>query len=176
MINDICPECDEPAFGLPKPETFGFNTKIPYIVLEDILTRRCTNCATIEVAIPSVVKLHRRLVCMFTTSPARLNGPEICFLRKYLGWTAAEMGRAFSVTPETISRWENMRQPMGATAERLLRIVAYQKEQSGVFPLDKLLYFAEEQRTRVPRTFVYSIKDADWYEIVDLNTQQGNNT
>ncbi len=40
-------------------------------------------------------------------------------------------------TPETVSRWENGRTPMGVTADRLLRLMVIVK-QGATYPLQRL--------------------------------------
>lgn len=57
--------------------------------------------------------------------PARLRGAEMRAIRRIAGWTAAELaGRLGEKTSvETISRWENEKQPMGGYVEKVLRLV-----------------------------------------------------
>lgn len=57
--------------------------------------------------------------------PMRLRGTELRNIRKIAGFTAVglaeEMGEKTS--PETVSRWENEKQPMGGYAEKVFRLV-----------------------------------------------------
>lgn len=57
--------------------------------------------------------------------PIRLRGSELRTIRKIAEWTAADVaGRMGEKTsPETISRWENEKQPMGGYAEKVFRLV-----------------------------------------------------
>lgn len=57
--------------------------------------------------------------------PIRLRGSEIRAIRKITGLTAKELAARMdtNTSPETISRWENERQPMGGYAEKVFRLV-----------------------------------------------------
>ena len=45
------------------------------------------------------------------------------FLRKALGWLSRELASKLEVRDETVSRWENGREPVGPTSEKLLRLI-----------------------------------------------------
>ena len=53
----------------------------------------------------------------------KLNGGEIRFLRKAVAMTARTLADRLEVTPETVSRWENGKDPIGPTSEKLLRLI-----------------------------------------------------
>lgn len=55
-----------------------------------------------------------------------LSGNEIRFLRKALGWSSRELAAKLEVRDETVSRWENEKEPIGATSEKLLRLIVAQ--------------------------------------------------
>ena len=52
---------------------------------------------------------------------ARLAAAEVTFLRKHLEYTGARLAKALGVTGPTVSRWESGREPIGPSADRLLR-------------------------------------------------------
>lgn len=56
----------------------------------------------------------------------KLQGPEIKAIRKIMGLTLAELAARLDerTAPETVSRWEADAQPMGAYADKVLRLVA----------------------------------------------------
>lgn len=55
----------------------------------------------------------------------RLRGDELRSIRKIAGWTASDLAAKLGekTSPETISRWENEKQPMGGYAEKVFRLV-----------------------------------------------------
>ena len=50
--------------------------------------------------------------------PLKLNGREIRFLRKALGYTGKELAEKMQVTAESVSRWENDKELMRPMGER----------------------------------------------------------
>ena len=58
--------------------------------------------------------------------PIKLRGSELRTIRRIAGWTAAELATRLdggTVAAETISRWENEKQPMSGYAEKVFRLV-----------------------------------------------------
>ena len=129
-----CPECggkltqrvgDHPYVG----------RELPNVVLAGVKIRTCCECEFSSVGIPKLAGLHKALVASVAKATHQLSPGEIRFLRKYLGWSGQDFARHFGVTPETVSRWENGKKPMGATAERLLRMSALTLEPVQEYPL-----------------------------------------
>lgn len=73
--------------------------------------------------LPKIEQLHRAIALGVVAKRPRLTAAEIRFLRKYLGWSGAAFAKHMGVTPESVSRWENDREQMGAVADRLLRLM-----------------------------------------------------
>jgi transcriptional regulator with XRE-family HTH domain len=48
---------------------------------------------------------------------------EIRFLRRQLGLSGIDLATHLGATPESVSRWEHGRTPMGVTTDRLLRLM-----------------------------------------------------
>ena len=65
-------------------------------------------------------------------------------MRKYLGWSGADFAKHMGVTPESVSRWENEREQMGAVADRLLRLMVATKAPVSEYPLDALADLEDE--------------------------------
>jgi putative zinc finger/helix-turn-helix YgiT family protein len=93
------------------------------VILRGVEVSRCPGCDEREVAIPRLPALHRALARIVVGKPGRLTGPEIRFLRKYLGFSGADFAEAMGSDPSTISRWENGKEPMNKHADRLLRLM-----------------------------------------------------
>lgn len=54
----------------------------------------------------------------------KLRGPELRAIRHIMGWKASELAKRLDAraSPETVSRWESGRLPMGAYAEKVFRL------------------------------------------------------
>jgi DNA-binding transcriptional regulator YiaG len=91
------------------------------VSLRGIEVRVCRNGHR-EIAIPRIEELHRVLAVAFANKPSKLAADEVRFLRRYLGYSQADFARTMGVAAETASRWESGT-GMGATAERLLRLM-----------------------------------------------------
>lgn len=100
---------------------------LPGAVLLDAEVWQCDACGEYEVVIPAINELDRVLAHVVAGLPGRLVAGQIKFLRKHLGWSGSDFARHFGVTKETVSRWEHGT-PMGAQAERLLRVCATRLE------------------------------------------------
>lgn len=120
-----CLQCQAPL--RQRREDFDYTLSGLSVKLLDVEVSRCTRCPEWEVAIPRIEELHRVLAGLVIRKPGRLACSEIRFLRSWLGWTGAELAMTLGVTATQVSRWENG-MAMGATAERLLRLVVAERE------------------------------------------------
>ncbi len=112
---------------------------LDYVSLANVQVWKCDGCGEREPVIPNIAGLHRVIALDVARSTAALRGCEIRFLRKYLGKSGAEAAAALSVTPETMSRWENDKAKISSGAERFLRLMVFNQEPAQVYPLDELL-------------------------------------
>lgn len=98
------------------------------VILRGIEVRRCAACKSVQPVIGNIEGLHRALARSIVEKPARLAGEEVRFLRTYLGFRGVDFARVMGVSKESVSRWENDREPMGPSADRALRLlVVHQK-------------------------------------------------
>ncbi len=111
---------------------------LPFVTLQDVEVRRCPSCGETEVVIPRIEELHRAIASAIVTKKSRLTAPEVKFLRKHLGWSGADFASHMGVTVETVSRWENSHDPIGAVADRLLRLMVVTKEPMRDYSIDSL--------------------------------------
>jgi putative zinc finger/helix-turn-helix YgiT family protein len=112
---------------------------LPHVTLVGVEVRRCAACGEHEVVIPKIEQLHRVIAHAVITQRARLTGAEVRFLRKYLGWSGVDFARHMGVTAESVSRWENDREPMSPTADRLVRLMVVTREPVSSYSLDELV-------------------------------------
>src|SRR5215467_6548131 len=88
-----------------KRENFPY-TALPGTVLVGVEVSRCANCGEYEVAIPAIDELNRVLAREVIRKRGRLVGPEIRFLRSYLGYSGGDFAKLIGSDPATVSRWE----------------------------------------------------------------------
>ncbi len=112
---------------------------LPSVTLVAVEVRRCGSCGEHEVVIPRVDELHRTIALAVVAKRARLTGSEVRFLRRYLGWSGADFARHMGVTPESVSRWENEREPIGPVADRLVRLMVAVRTPASEYPLEVLV-------------------------------------
>jgi DNA-binding transcriptional regulator YiaG len=77
------------------------------------------------VELPKLPQLLASAALVRCLTPPRLRGAEIRAIRKILKLTLADLAKKLDskAAPETISRWENEAQPMGAYVEKVMRLV-----------------------------------------------------
>lgn len=111
---------------LSTTELLQFDTDqlgVPITIYKSALSHKCNRCGHTSVTVPYPERLAAAAAVFRCKGPDRLLGAEIKFLRKCLEWTATKLADALSVTPETVSRWENDERPMTAGYERLFRVL-----------------------------------------------------
>jgi len=133
-----CPNCGNKMTS--KRENHKYTAcGLDYVTLVSVEVRRCQSCGEWEVVIPKLEQLHRVLAQTVAQGKSHLRGSEIRFLRKYLGYSGAEAASALSVTPETMSRWENDKVAISQSAERFLRLMVVNQQPTQCYPLVDLL-------------------------------------
>jgi putative zinc finger/helix-turn-helix YgiT family protein len=120
-----CLECA--ASMRERREDFRYDASGLPVTLLAVVVRRCTACREAEVQIPMIEALHAALADALLGKRGRYVGAEIRFLRSWLGLSGRRLASWLGVQPETVSRWEHDRGPIGDTHERLLRLIAARK-------------------------------------------------
>jgi putative zinc finger/helix-turn-helix YgiT family protein len=123
---------------------------LPSVTLQDVEVSRCPTCGETDVVIPAIEELHRAIAGALIRKRARLAAPEIRFLRKVLGWSGVDFARHMGATPETVSRWERGHAPIGAAADRLLRLLVARQAPVDDYRVDILAELAVDDRTAKP--------------------------
>ena len=121
---------------------------LPNVTLSGVEVRRCGTCGDHEVVIPHIERLHEALAMAVAKHEARLSGSEVRFLRKYLGYSGVDFAALIGVSPETVSRWENKKETMGPSAERLLRTLVVHKGPIQQYPIETLTHISANARTK----------------------------
>ncbi len=138
---------------------------LPYVTLQNVMLNKCSKCGEDMVSIPRIAELHRLLAAMVATKPFRLHGYEIRFLRKYLGLSAIHFGSIMGVANETVSRWENGHS-MGATAERMLRLMVLRLEPIDNYPTESLADVGKKKAPNKDELLQFSPTSHGWKKMV----------
>ena len=112
---------------------------LPHVELHGVEVTRCQGCGKEGMAIPRIGQLHRVLADAFVRQRRMLAPVEIRYLRKHIGLSAGDFAQMMGVARETVSRWETGAQPMGAVADRLLRLLLVTHEPTESYAVDDLL-------------------------------------
>jgi len=138
-------KCDCGATMTSARENYSYTASgLPYVTLKGVEVRRCPECGEHEVVIPKIEQLHQCIALAIVLKKSRLMPAEVKFLRKHLGWSGADFARHMGVAPETVSRWENGREPMGGVADRLLRLMVVTQAPNRDYAIDALANLEEE--------------------------------
>jgi putative zinc finger/helix-turn-helix YgiT family protein len=135
---------------------------LPGVTLMGVEVSRCPQCGEYEVAIPQIEDLHRAIAQALIRKTSRLNAAEIRYLRKYLGWSGADFAARMGTTPETVSRWETGKEPMGPVADRLLRLMVAKQEPISDYSLDLLAVIAKQPPHEAER-WKLTMDDEGWH-------------
>jgi putative zinc finger/helix-turn-helix YgiT family protein len=118
---------------------------LPGVTLMGVKVSRCPECGEYEVAIPQIEDLHQAITHEVIRKTRPLDAMEIRYLRKYLGWSGVDFAKRMGTSPETVSRWETGAVPMGAIADRLLRLMVATRDPVSDYSLDLLAMIAKEK-------------------------------
>jgi DNA-binding transcriptional regulator YiaG len=124
--NEKCVQCAGTLVTKTLPE-YRNNAMIgiPWIVILDAVEEvRCTKSGWVaSTGFPNIEGLVATVAVARVTAPQKFAGPDVRFLRKALGWPSKELAARWEVRDETVSRWENDKEPIGPTSEKLLRLI-----------------------------------------------------
>lgn len=139
-----CPNC-RAEMTTKKGNYLYTESGLNNVTLHNIEIRNCQKCGEKVASIPKIEELHRVIAVAIIKKKGRLSKDEIRYLRKYLGWSGVDFSEHMGVTPETISRWENGKEPMGPAAEKLLRLIIAYNYPVNDYTLDMLREVTQER-------------------------------
>jgi putative zinc finger/helix-turn-helix YgiT family protein len=114
---------------------------LPDVYISGIHYEECNLCHKVAGCFPALSNLSETLTKTIIQKPSVLTGPEIRYLRKYLGKKNADFAQVIGVTPEQVSRWENGHNPPEKSADKLMRLlVADQMDLEGLGGIANLVY------------------------------------
>lgn len=147
-----CPTCNKGELKTHREDYLYTESGLPDVVLVGLEVRRCARreCGAVMPVIPRLAGLHRALAFSLARQPQKLRGPEIRFLRKYLGWSGADTAQHLHVSAETVSRWENNQATMGSASELLLRLITLTQPPVENYQPDVLKQLKLDKKPRPP--------------------------
>lgn len=119
------------------------------IVLHEVTVVTCPRCRRSQPIVPDGDGLTRAVAMAIVGKRQRLVSSEIRFLRKQLGLSGIGLAMHLGTTPESVSRWEHGRTPMGTTADRLLRLMVIVAHDTA-YPLNSLRTMALDGPKTIP--------------------------
>ena len=93
------------------------------VVLTGISAYECPKCKEVSPVIKNIKKLHRHIAEKLVSKESLLTGKELAFLRKEMKIKAKDLAQMFALHKVTISRWENEKEKISPTIDRLIRIL-----------------------------------------------------
>jgi len=145
-----------------KPENYRYTASgLPNVTLIGVDVRRCSKCGDHEVVIPRIEELHRVLAASVVRQVSRLTKEELRFLRKYLGYSGVDFAKLIGVAAETVSRWENGKEKIGPTTEKLIRMLVVHTQPSRRYPIEELKKITGG---RAPKRLSLRPKGNSWVE------------
>lgn len=96
----------------------GFPVELFYSVEKEV----CPETGDTFFTIPNLPGLIAAACVARVLMPQKLCGKEIKSLRRALELTGKQLAEKLDVREETLSRWENDKEPMGSASEKLLRL------------------------------------------------------
>jgi len=96
-----------------------------HVVVIGVAVEKTNEAGETCIEIPNIEEASAAAAVARCLMQERLRGNEIKAIRRIAGMTAAEMAEKMDTkaSPETLSRWENEKQPMGGYAEKVFRLV-----------------------------------------------------
>jgi DNA-binding transcriptional regulator YiaG len=115
--------------------------QIPFnqVALVEGVVYTCMNCKERFEGFERVEELGKVVAHHIARRVERLAPAEIRYLRKYLGYSSADLAAFLGVSPETVSRWESdvSPKPMKLATEKLLRYMALNDRPISEYGLDR---------------------------------------
>lgn len=97
---------------------------LPGVVVRDAEVETCPTCGAEAEVYAAMGPLFDQVARALVGKRGRLASTEVRFLRGLLGLSGRALAKRLGVTPESVSRWERDREPIGTTPDRLLRLLA----------------------------------------------------
>lgn len=150
-MSDVCPMCGAGHIEFSEGTINYSEGGLINAELHGAIIGKCDTCGESFEGIPDIERLQRAIVEWLAAKPERLTPGEIKYIRKAaFGLSGKDLAAKLSVTPESISRWENgSGDPMSVTMEKFLRSLALSEKPVAEYPLNEM---ASEAASHAPLT------------------------
>lgn len=119
-----CRECGGEVRGTIIREHREDLLGVPVILMNSAVREVCVACRKEHaIVIPDMAGLIAAVAVTRAMKPWKLLGIDIRFMRKAIGLSGKVLAELLEVAPATVSRWENGKEVIGPTSEKLLRFV-----------------------------------------------------
>lgn len=125
MTTLTCPICGSDEVEISRVERDN-GLGLESIRLVNVPALECGSCGEEFEEFPAYRRLIRQAVELLCQLDSRLNGQEIAFVRHALNRSQQELAGLLGVHTVTLSRWETGHSEVPATADRLLRALAFE--------------------------------------------------
>jgi putative zinc finger/helix-turn-helix YgiT family protein len=128
-------------------------------------------CGQTLADIPAIKDLMQLIARDLVRKKTSLIGEEIRFLRKRLGKKQTDFSREIGIEPETLSRYENDKQPISEAQDKLIRIYYLAFSDDPDFAeirkaLSELI--SQQSTTSAPKKIVAQVSKQDEWEDVEV--------
>jgi putative zinc finger/helix-turn-helix YgiT family protein len=167
-MNHSCTESRKENLATPEQPFHFSDSGLSNVNLVGIRYYTC-ECGRILAEIPEIKKLMQLIARELLRKKSSLVGEEVRFLRKRLGKKQAEFARAISVEPETLSRYENDKQPVSEPVDKLIRVyyLAFSDDPDLAEIRKALSELIAQQQTPAPKKIVAHVSERDEWEEVE---------
>ena len=97
------------------------------VTLVGVEHHRCDQCGEEYFGFGNIEKLHEAIAHVLLQKKDLLNGAEVRFLRKHLGYSGTMFAKLIGYDDATLSRLENGAQPVTRTFDHLVRFMVVSK-------------------------------------------------
>lgn len=118
-----CLICDKEAIKVKKDYKY-IESGLDNVVLSGINVYEC--CGEVMPEIKNVEKLHKLIALAIVKKSSLLSGKEFRFIRKQMMLKEKEIAAILGVSPVSVSRWEKSNAKIGASNDRLIRMLYIQ--------------------------------------------------
>jgi putative transcriptional regulator len=133
------------------------------VYLDGVEKYTCNSCGETSVTIPSIIELHDVLGRAIVNKPICLEGKEVRFLRKNMGYSSKEFADVIGVDHTTLSRWENNTQAVSTSHDRLIRLTYMSVKPTSKKEIQQFINDRfKDIKPKKKRLFDFIIPVSDW--------------
>jgi transcriptional regulator with XRE-family HTH domain len=119
-MKDRCPRCDAAEFG---PALHAYVREVDGRIFKaELEARRCGKCGEELVLRAALLAADRALTAALASGPVGAEGFQ--WLRRAAGLPAQDLAALLDLTPGTVSRWENSKNPLERRAVAIVAALA----------------------------------------------------